>query len=277
MTLKKSDKKQFLEQAAKHESKNSLFARLERFMKACVIAFCISVPLYIHSYLVNHKNINLIESIDSKRQIARAFNTYNFLADKDEYGFYAMFYVTKDQVKSDLVDVINLKRNNRFWTAEMIDNTAELLTYFNNDDKFMIDYRIMLAIFAHESDLNPYIVSAPNFNGTRDYGIGQHNSCCIDDRFAQASMFNRKLGIIDNKLMSRDRLNVYAGVISTAQHLAYNREVLLAYNKTRAVGKLGPDHWIIGYNSGMGGLFSGGYTTKYLNKIEVNFERITEL
>ena len=72
-------------------------------------------------------------------------------------------------------------------------------------------------------------------------------------------------------------MNVYAGIIATAQHLAYSREVLLTYNKSHSLGKLGPDHWIIGYNSGMGGLLSGGYTTKYLTKIENNFEKITEL
>lgn len=271
------NRKEFILQATKQQEKLSLLNRLKKFFIANMLMFLFATPFVVNDHLKRETNIDLIERIDGQRKISRTLNTFNFVRDRADYDFYSNYYTTYSEVRSDLVGIIAVKQMQILWTKEMIDNTARMLVYFNNDNSYMIDWRLALAIFAHESGMNPYKVSPKNFNGTRDFGIGQNNSDDIDRRFMIAVAVNKKLNLVNTKLISTNRLNLYAGVITTMMHLKEDRDAIVAYNKRNPRYALGPDNWIVGYNTGFNGMMNGMYRKAYVERIESNIKTIVDL
>lgn len=278
MSMKnKIARKEFILQVTKQQEKLSLTNRLRKFFIASAVMFVLAIPFVVNDHLKRETNIDLIERIDSQRKISRTLNTFNFTRDKADYDFYSNYYASYSEVRSDLVGIIAVKQMQPLWTKEMIDNTAHMLVYFNNDNSYMIDWRLALAIFAHESGMNPYKVSVKNSDGTRDFGIGQNNSGDIDRRFAIATVINRRLNLVDPKLVSTNRLNLYAGVITTMMHLKEDRDAIVAHNRRNPRYALGPDNWIVGYNTGFNGMMNGMYRKAYVERIESNIKTIVEL
>lgn len=264
--------------AEQHEKSRFDFnSALSKFFIYAIAAWVMAGALLAASLIEKETGYDVIESIDSKRRIVRSINTYNFLSREGDYDFYASSYVTVSEVQETLEKVVARKGKQHLWNKKMYRNAATILVFFNNHDEFQIDWRILLALFSHESQMNPHAVSRLNYDGTRDYGIGQHNSCCIDQRYRHAVAANGILKIVDPRIISADRGNLYAGMIATAIHMKENREVILRHNERNPYAQLGPDHWIIGYNSGISGVLRGMYRKKYLDLVEIDFKGIVEL
>lgn len=272
---RKISRRDFLRRVSENHDKLNLANRLNKFMIASVLSFVLAIPFIINDYVQQKTNTNLIERIDGQRKISRSINTYNFLRNRNDYDFYSNYYVKPSEIRGEVIKMISLKGTQGLWTKEMIDNTSFCLAYFNNDNYFMLDWRVFLAIIAHESAMNPYRVSPTNFDGTRDYGIGQNNSRDIDWRFRQAVLFNKKILLINPKLINEHRLNLYAGLISTAIHLKEDRDEIISFNKRYPASPLGPDMWVVAYNSGMAGMMRGNYRKKYIEVVESHFNQIS--
>lgn len=237
---------------------------------ALAAVFCMHV--YFDSKYKTERDI--IAELEGKASLVKKINAVHPYHENFDYGFFSSYYATESEIKEDLIKAISKKRAQRYWSRESIDNTVKILAYFHNSDYYEIDYRIMIAIFSAESSMNPTAISRVNTNGTRDYGIGQHNSCCIDQRYLHAIALNKQLNIINPALPNQSRTNLYSGAIATAQHLFDNRQVVLAHNERNYFHKISVDQWIVGYNMGIMSVVNGRYRHEYINLIDENYRRI---
>jgi hypothetical protein len=181
--------------------------------------------------------------------------------------------VSEAEVRDDLIRTINYHGNMNAWKLSDIKAVTQALQFGHNHKDFRINYKVALAIMSIESEMNPY-ATGHNTNGTTDYGLGQHNSCCILTRYAQAVRLEREYKISTVRSATMDRYDPLTNAISTLLYLRDNRTAFEQVAKTNK--KFIPlKTVVVAYNRGFNGaLYVGNEQVKYFDKFMVVYSRL---
>jgi hypothetical protein len=189
---------------------------------------------------------------------------------------YVDYTVGKEDVRRDLLRVIAF--NGRRWNSDDIETFTQVLMFGHNHKDFKIDYRMVLGLASHESKMKISAINPSNSNGTIDYGLLMHNSCCIDQRFARAIAFNKRYAIVKNRSVTANYYDVGAQSIATILFLSDLRRELDRDGKIN--GRFFTQrHWILAYNMGKDGLIQQSkplaFQNRYHHEVLAGY-RITE-
>lgn len=205
---------------------------------------------------------NIIHNIKIKNEESYLTADYG-IADKT----YNKSLALKRNVRSDLVKMIKKHNNYHKWSKKDINSMVGVLTYSHN--RYKIDYRLLLSIFALESSFNPKAIGSRNRDGTRDYGLGQHNSCCLRGRVSRAIRSDEFFLAAGRKPENRWD-DPITSAIATIFYLIDTRDILNKYGKRKKIF-IPYSKWIISYNSGINGtvrnIRNHRYNIRYYNKV----------
>lgn len=179
---------------------------------------------------------------------------------------FADHHATEDEIKADIMKM--LKLHGQYWSVDNINTVAKVLQFGNNHKDYRIDYKLVLGYFGHESKMcviPSCSTSPPNKNGTVDYGLGQHNSDYIRQRWIQARWVAQQYDIIPGRAAGGDYFDVMTQSVATIQYLKENRDRLDTYGKANNVS-YGLRDWILVYNLGWNGYHSNSKDEKWNNK-----------
>lgn len=181
--------------------------------------------------------------------------------------------VSENDVRDDLIRTINHYGNMRVWRISDIKAVSQALQFGHNHKDFKIDYKVVLAIMAIESNMNPY-ATGYNTNGTSDYGLGQHNSDYITQRFGLAVRIEREYRICTLRGATMDRYDPLTNAVATILYLKDNRanlEAVARNNKQYVSFK----PFVVAYNRGFNGaMYVNNQEVPYFNKFMAVYTRI---
>lgn len=194
---------------------------------------------------------------------------------------YADTYASEEQIKKDIMKMLYFHSSRQMnlvamWNQDQVNTVAKVLQFGNNHKDYRIDYKLVLGYFGHESKMciAPWCSTSPNTDGTIDYGLGQHNSCCLRERWVQAYWLAKQYNIIPGRLPTTDKYDVMSQTIATIQHLKENRQWLDWYGHENHIS-YGIRDWVLVYNLGKSGYLSNRkgeqFNTKYYTLVMDGF------
>jgi len=239
-----------------------------------ILASLFANELELKNYIADVKNDKTSIAFPKlKESLSRDWN--NVVSDGSVSNMaYANSMVSEADVRDDLIRTINHYGNMRAWRIADIKAVTQALQFGNNHKDFRIDYRVVLSIMAIESEMNPY-ATGYNTNGTYDYGLGQHNSCCIAERYARAIRLEREYKISTVRTATMEKYDPLTNTIATIIYLKDNRTGLESV--ARANRKFIPfKPFVVAYNRGFNGALyvDNSEQVQYYNRFIVAYARI---